>query len=72
MLHDDQIVWIVFDCLLVIYGFFLFIYEKYFKQKNSLKFKDIIDEKKSLFHQDTQFNFDNTLINNEDKNESLI
>ena len=71
MLHDDQIVWIVFDCLLVIYGFFLFIYEKYFKQKNSLKFKDIIDEKKSLFHHDTQINYD-SLLYKDDKNESLI
>ena len=72
MLSDDQITWIVFDCILVIYAFFLFIYGMYFKQKTSLKFKDIIDEKKSLFHQDTQYNFENTLINNEDKNESLI
>ena len=41
----------------------------YFKQKTSLKFKDIIDDKKSLFHHDTQFNFEK---NNDDKNESLI
>ena len=72
MLYDDQIAWIVFDCILLIYAFFLIIYAKYFKEKTSLKFKDIIDEKKSLFHQDTQYKFENTLINNEDKNESLI
>ena len=69
MLSDDQITWIVFDCFLVIYAFFLFIYGMYFKQKTSLKFKDIIDDKKSLFHHDTQFNFEK---NNDDKNESLI
>ncbi len=72
MLHDDQIVWIVLDCFLVIYGFFLFIYGKYFKQKTSLKFKDIIDEKKSLFHHDTQFHSDSNLLYKDDKNESLI
>lgn len=72
MLDDDKILWIVLNCFLIIYTFFLFIYGSFYMKKESLSFKNIIDDNKGLFRYDSKTNIPNNILSVDDKNESLI
>ena len=72
MLDDDKILWIVLNCFLIIYTFILFIYVSFYMKKESLSFKNIIDDNKGLFRYDSKAIIPNNILSVDDKNESLI
>ena len=65
-----DILWIIFNLILILYAISLFIYGKYFRKKDPLTFKNVIDDNKILYRNDSDLN----LIEGEenDKKENLI
>jgi hypothetical protein len=65
-----DILWIVFNSLLIIYTIFLIIYGKCIRKKDSLSFRNYIDDNKVLYRNDSNMALSKNEIN--DKSENLL
>ena len=65
-----DILWIVFNSILILYAISLFIYGKYFRKKHSFTFRNYIDDNRLLYKNES--NFDLIEGEKKKKNQSLI
>ena len=69
-MEQNHYLMIILNSIVIIYAIILFIYGKYFRKKDPLTFKNVIDDNKILYRNDSDLN----LIEGEenDKKENLI